>query len=184
MDRILNDFVEHTEVPRSRGPLGGDLSGRRGKSCDTEKKQGQTGRNPLRICLGFPDVVTLHNQRLFLKKLKYRGCRFCHRRDIWFRQRTNIKTLDELNAVVLKQIRDFFVNYQRVRDIGFRIIGQQGPERAVELLRRAALQKHAAQIGSFGTRLSLKIPGNVDNGNPAISLGIKHQFERVGALVV
>jgi len=35
--------------------------------------------NLLRICLDFPDVLTLHNLRPWLKKLKYTTCRFCNR---------------------------------------------------------------------------------------------------------
>lgn len=34
--------------------------------------------NPLRVCLDFPNVLTLHNQRAWLKKRKYRTCRFCN----------------------------------------------------------------------------------------------------------
>jgi inorganic pyrophosphatase len=57
---------------------------------------------------------------------------------------SKINTLDELNEVVLKQIKDFFVNYQRVRDVKVTILGQHGPERALENLRQASLRKHAA----------------------------------------
>ena len=57
---------------------------------------------------------------------------------------SNIRNLDELNPVVLKQIKDFFVNYQRVRDVKVKILGHHGRDRAREVLRRAAAQKHAA----------------------------------------
>jgi inorganic pyrophosphatase len=57
---------------------------------------------------------------------------------------SEIDTLDELNAVVLKQIKDFFVNYQRVRDITVTILGEHGPERAAQILRKSAAHKHAA----------------------------------------
>ncbi len=57
---------------------------------------------------------------------------------------SEVDNLDALNPVVLKQIKDFFVNYQRVRDVKVKILGHYGPERALELLQRAATHKHAA----------------------------------------
>jgi len=57
---------------------------------------------------------------------------------------SEIEKLDELNPVVLKQIKDFFVNYQRVRDIKFTILGEHGPEWALEILQKSAAHKHAA----------------------------------------
>jgi len=57
---------------------------------------------------------------------------------------SNLKKLDDLNPVVLKQIEDFFVNYQRVRNVKVTILGRQGPDVAAELVRRASLKKHAA----------------------------------------
>jgi len=56
----------------------------------------------------------------------------------------NIEELDELNPTVLKQIKDFFVNYQRVRDVNVKILGHHGSERARQILQDAAAQKHAA----------------------------------------
>jgi inorganic pyrophosphatase len=52
--------------------------------------------------------------------------------------------IDEVNPVVLKQIKDFFVNYQRVRGIEVKILGHHGTTRAFETLRRAATREHAA----------------------------------------
>ncbi|MBV9483400.1 MAG: inorganic diphosphatase [Acidobacteria bacterium] len=51
--------------------------------------------------------------------------------------------IDEISPVVLQQIKDFFVNYQRVRRVEVRILGHYGAERAVEILRRAAKQQVA-----------------------------------------
>jgi inorganic pyrophosphatase len=52
--------------------------------------------------------------------------------------------IDDINPVVLKQIQDFFVNYQRVRNIKVQILGRRGPDRALQILRRSAAHKHAA----------------------------------------
>ncbi len=57
---------------------------------------------------------------------------------------SEVENLHGLNPVVLKQIKDFFVNYQRVRDVKVKILGHYGPERALEILQRAATHKHAA----------------------------------------
>jgi inorganic pyrophosphatase len=39
---------------------------------------------------------------------------------------SEIKSIAALNPVVLKQIKHFFVSYQRVRDVKVRILGQHG----------------------------------------------------------
>ena len=57
---------------------------------------------------------------------------------------SQLKSLEELQPIVLKQIEDFFVNYQRVRDIPVRILGHGPAQVAVETLRRASAHKHAA----------------------------------------
>jgi inorganic pyrophosphatase len=57
---------------------------------------------------------------------------------------SKINALEELNPFLVKQIQDFFVNYQRVRDIKFTILGQHGPQRALQILQGAAVRKHAA----------------------------------------
>jgi inorganic pyrophosphatase len=53
-----------------------------------------------------------------------------------------VQDLASLNGVVLKQVEEFFVNYQRVRDIKVTILGRHGPERAKEVLRRSRRRKH------------------------------------------
>ena len=57
---------------------------------------------------------------------------------------SEFKEIDDLNPTVLKQIEAFFVNYQKVREVKVKIIGRSGPRKAREILRAAALQKHAA----------------------------------------
>jgi inorganic pyrophosphatase len=52
--------------------------------------------------------------------------------------------ISDVNPTVLKQIEDFFVNYQRVRNIKVKILGNGGPDRAIEILRRAASHRRAA----------------------------------------
>jgi inorganic pyrophosphatase len=49
----------------------------------------------------------------------------------------DVKDLAGLNGVVLKQVEEFFVNYQRVRNIKVTILGRHGPDRAAEILRRS-----------------------------------------------
>jgi inorganic pyrophosphatase len=46
-----------------------------------------------------------------------------------------------LNGVVLKQVEEFFVNYQKVRNIKVTILGGHGPDRAREVLQRAREKK-------------------------------------------
>src|SRR5437764_5677710 len=49
---------------------------------------------------------------------------------------SNIQELDQLSPIVLQQIKDFFVNYQRVRGVTVNILGHQGAERARQILER------------------------------------------------
>jgi inorganic pyrophosphatase len=51
---------------------------------------------------------------------------------------SEVKQLGDLSPVLLKQIDDFFVNYQRVRNIEVTPLGHDGPERAKQLLEKAA----------------------------------------------
>jgi inorganic pyrophosphatase len=52
-----------------------------------------------------------------------------------------VQDLAGLNGVVLKQVEEFFVNYQRVRDIKVTILGRRGPNTAREALRRSRRKK-------------------------------------------
>jgi inorganic pyrophosphatase len=53
----------------------------------------------------------------------------------------DVKDLAGLNSVVLNQVEEFFVNYQKVRNIKVNILGRHGPDRAMEILRRSRRQK-------------------------------------------
>ena len=54
---------------------------------------------------------------------------------------SEIKDLAGLNRTVLKQIEEFFVNYQKVRGVKVDILGEGGPDKAHELLRRTSRKK-------------------------------------------
>ena len=54
------------------------------------------------------------------------------------------QSLEDLNATVLKQIDDFFINYQRVRDIRVTILDHGDPGDAQMILQKASRSKHAA----------------------------------------
>lgn len=57
---------------------------------------------------------------------------------------SELETLDDLHPVVLKEIQDFFVNYQRVRGVKFTIVGRKGPEQAKKLIDEALVANQAA----------------------------------------
>jgi inorganic pyrophosphatase len=52
----------------------------------------------------------------------------------------DLNNLRDLNPSVLKQIEEFFVNYQRARGVTFKILSRQGPMRALAILREASSQ--------------------------------------------
>ena len=45
-----------------------------------------------------------------------------------------VKQLSDLEPAVLKQIEEFFTNYQKVRDIEFKVLDRRGPRDAFELV--------------------------------------------------
>jgi inorganic pyrophosphatase len=47
---------------------------------------------------------------------------------------SGLKQLSELNPLLLTQIEVFFINYQKVRDIEFKILACQGAGRALEIV--------------------------------------------------
>ena len=53
----------------------------------------------------------------------------------------DVQDLAGLNGVVLKQVEQFFVNYQRVRNINVAILGRYDPDKAKEVLRRSRRKK-------------------------------------------
>ena len=57
---------------------------------------------------------------------------------------SELNNINDLNPKVLKQIEDFFVNYQRVRGVIFKVLGRHGADRAVQILRAAAKHRKAA----------------------------------------
>ena len=57
---------------------------------------------------------------------------------------SGIGNISEVNPAVLKHIAAFFVNYQRLRNVEFKILGRRGPERAGELLVAAGFGTQAA----------------------------------------
>jgi inorganic pyrophosphatase len=54
------------------------------------------------------------------------------------------KSLDDLNPTVLKQIDEFFVNYQRVRNVRVTILDHGNTSEARMILQKASRKKHAA----------------------------------------
>ncbi|HEY4047258.1 MAG TPA: inorganic diphosphatase [Acidobacteriaceae bacterium] len=54
-----------------------------------------------------------------------------------------VEELSDLEAAVLKQIEDFFVNYQKVREIDFKILAREGSRSAKAILKRASGTKVA-----------------------------------------
>jgi len=51
------------------------------------------------------------------------------------------KDLADLSPVMLRQIEEFFVNIQKLRDIKVKILGRRGPDRALEILRQSRRKK-------------------------------------------
>lgn len=54
-----------------------------------------------------------------------------------------VQNISDLESVVLKQVEEFFVNYQKVRDIEFEILAREGWESARKLVRAAAIKPAA-----------------------------------------
>lgn len=54
---------------------------------------------------------------------------------------SGVHEISDLEAAVLKQIEDFFVNYQKVRDIQYKITAREGSQSAGEVL-EGARQHH------------------------------------------
>jgi inorganic pyrophosphatase len=72
---------------------------------------------------------------------------------------SGLKQLSELNPLLLKQIEVFFINYQKVRDIEFKILACQGAERALEI------------VSSGRSKRRLKVPvqrQNATSNDPSI----------------
>ena len=51
----------------------------------------------------------------------------------------DVKELGDLPSVLLQQVEDFFVNYQKVREVEVTPLGREGPESAKRILEAAVL---------------------------------------------
>ncbi len=60
---------------------------------------------------------------------------------------SDVHDLDDLNNTVLKQVEEFFRNYQRVRGIRFKVLAREGRRKAARVL-----EEHAARKNSRATR--------------------------------
>ena len=67
---------------------------------------------------------------------------------------SDIKDLADLNATVLKQVEEFFVNYQKVRDVQVKILGHRGPDKALETIRRSSPKKAADKTSRARSKMS------------------------------
>jgi inorganic pyrophosphatase len=57
---------------------------------------------------------------------------------------SDIYSLHDLAPSVIRQIEEFFVNYQRVRSVTVTILGRGGPTASMKILEKASMQKPAA----------------------------------------
>jgi inorganic pyrophosphatase len=55
----------------------------------------------------------------------------------------DVADLKDLNETVVRQIGAFFVNYQKVRDIKYKILSRRGPEHAMRIIKKSSAQKAA-----------------------------------------
>jgi inorganic pyrophosphatase len=60
---------------------------------------------------------------------------------------SDVHDLDDLNNAVLKQVEEFFINYQRVRGVKFKILAREGRRKAARMLeeRSAAKSSHVTK---------------------------------------
>lgn len=64
---------------------------------------------------------------------------------------SEIADIQQIPQPVLKEIEGFFVNYDRLRDVDFRVLARSGPDRAIEIL-AAARGKHASRPADAARR--------------------------------
>jgi len=57
------------------------------------------------------------------------------------------KELTDLEPLVMHQLDEFFINYQKVRDVEVSVMGHKGSAQARQTLRRASTQKAGVKIG-------------------------------------
>lgn len=56
-----------------------------------------------------------------------------------------MESLDDLNRSFLSQLEEFFVSYNKQRGKKFRIIGTGGPQKAIKVLKKAAIRYTSSQ---------------------------------------
>lgn len=57
---------------------------------------------------------------------------------------SDVHELEQLNPKLLEQIEAFFVNYQKVRGVGVKILGHSGEREALAITRKSSTQQRAA----------------------------------------
>jgi inorganic pyrophosphatase len=63
---------------------------------------------------------------------------------------SSVYQLSAMEPMVLKQIEDFFVNYQKVRDVEVTLMGREDSTAAKELLERAAARHREGRVRAPG----------------------------------
>jgi len=58
------------------------------------------------------------------------------------------KELTDLEPLVMQQLDEFFINYQKVRDVEVSVMGHKGSAQARQTLRRASTQKPESRSGT------------------------------------
>jgi inorganic pyrophosphatase len=53
------------------------------------------------------------------------------------RDLSEIESLDDLNAKMIEEIEEFFVNYNKERGKKFKVVGRRGPQQAMKLLQKS-----------------------------------------------
>jgi inorganic pyrophosphatase len=48
-----------------------------------------------------------------------------------------VNSLQDLNGTMLKEIEQFFVNYNKEKGKKFRVLGRKGPQEAMKLLKKS-----------------------------------------------
>jgi len=56
-------------------------------------------------------------------------------------QHSDIKSLKEMNTGLLKELEEFFVNYNSIRGVKFKLLGCRGPKTALALIAKAIIKK-------------------------------------------
>ncbi len=57
---------------------------------------------------------------------------------------SDLRSIADMNQALLKEIGQFFTNYHQLQGRKFKVIGNQGPQEAMQLLQKASKKKKAA----------------------------------------